>query len=259
MASIRKKGKGGNYYARFYDSSRTPSRKEIPLRTTWKRIARKQLVELEEAYERGEFDPWAPATRSEPRTLAEAIQAFLAEKRENVRESTVQGYKSKLEHVERDYTPPGLMLQDVGEGHVRGYVNATKCSPKKGAIKKSTKAMRYRHVRAFFNWCVDTGRLDASPVDDVNKPKAGKKQAPFLKPEDVDTLLRTIDAHAELRQGEPGPQPHGEWLKDMIVVGVGTGLRRARWMSGTCPARRVRRQARIRREPARIAVDETRH
>jgi integrase len=227
MASIRKKGKGGNYYARFYDSSRTPSRKEIPLRTTRKTVARKRLVELEEAFERGEYDPWAPEEVAEPHSLSEAIQAFLVEKKESVRESTVQGYKSKLEHFERDYTPPGLMLQDVGEEHVRGYVNATKRSPKKGPIKESTKAMRYRHARAFFNWCVDTGRLEASPVDSVNKPKVGKKQAPFLKPEDVDTLLRTIDAHAELRRGEPGPQPHDEWLKDMIVVGVGTGLRRA--------------------------------
>jgi len=40
-------------------------------------------------------------------------------------------------------------------------------------------------------------------------------------------LLRTINAHAELRRGEPGPQPHDDWLNDMIVVGVGIGLRRA--------------------------------
>jgi len=49
MASMRKKGKGGHYYARFYDSSRSPKRKEVPLDTTRKKVARR-LVELEEQF-----------------------------------------------------------------------------------------------------------------------------------------------------------------------------------------------------------------
>jgi len=227
MASIRKKGKGGHYYARFYDSSRTPKRKEVPLRTTRKSVARKRLVELEEAFERGEYDPWAPEERAEPLTLHDAITAFVNEKKETLRTNTVNDYRSKLRHFERDYTPPGIMLADAGAEHVRGYVHAAKRSPKKKPIAQGTKATRYRTVRVFFNWCIDTGRLDESPVDAVEQPKNGKKQAPFLKPEDVDTLLRVIDAHAELRRGEPGPQPDDGWLKDMIVIGVGTGLRRA--------------------------------
>ena len=45
MAYIRKKGKGGHYYARFYNSSRAPRRKEVPLRTSRKSIDRKRLAE----------------------------------------------------------------------------------------------------------------------------------------------------------------------------------------------------------------------
>ena len=42
MASMRKKK--GNYYARFYDKRRTPKRKEVPLRTTRKDVARRRLA-----------------------------------------------------------------------------------------------------------------------------------------------------------------------------------------------------------------------
>jgi integrase len=44
---------------------------------------------------------------------------------------------------------------------------------------------------------------------------------------DVKKLLRAIDAHAELLQDQPGPNSDDEWLKQMIQVGVSTGLRRS--------------------------------
>ena len=56
MASLRKKS--GHYYARFYDSNRSPKQKELALKTTRKSNARSKLVKWEKAYEEGKFDPW---------------------------------------------------------------------------------------------------------------------------------------------------------------------------------------------------------
>lgn len=236
MASMRKKGKGGHYYARFYDSSRSPKRKEIPLGTTRKSVARQHLTDLERKYEKGEFDPWTE-NKPENLSLVDAIQSFLEDKEGSIRDSTLEGYRSKLEHFEREHAPLGIMLADLGEKPLRSYVHAS-------GIKQSTKAMRFRHLRVFLNWCVKAGHIDRSPLDGLNKPKSGEQQAPFLKPQHVEKLLTTIDAHHKLREEEPGPTPDDDWLKNMIKVAIGTGLRRGelinlRWQDIDLEDRRI--------------------
>ena len=68
--------------------------------------------------------------------------------------------------------------------------------------------------------------MDESPVDEVSKPRTEEKEKAFLRPEDVKKLFRSIDAHRKMRENEPGPTPRDRWLKQMIHVAVGTGLRR---------------------------------
>ena len=217
MASIRKKGKGGNYYARFYDSTRSPSRKEIPLRTTRKTVARKRVVELEEAYERGEFDPWTDQRGPETLSLKEASDRFLDSK-SGLRPNTIEAYDYALKGL-REIAPPGVMLQDVSPGLIQQYVMDAE-------VANSTQRHRYRHLRAFFNWATDQGFIDRSPMQDVNRPKKQKKQPAFLSPEQIDRILTTIDAHRKLQLKEPGRTADDRWLKHMIRVGVATGLRR---------------------------------
>lgn len=74
-------------------------------------------------------------------------------------------------------------------------------------IKESTKAMRFRHVRAFFNWCETKALIERNPVGDMDKVSAPKTEQAFLNPEDVKTLLRCIDGHRKTLIGEPGPTP----------------------------------------------------
>lgn len=215
---MRKKGPGGNYYVRFYDTSRDPSQKEIALGTSRKSIARQKVTEWEQEYEKGAFDPW---TDPQPSTLllTEAIADFLEEKENSVKQSTLDGYQSKLEHFARDFAPGDVLLENVAEKHVRRYVFAS-------GLAQSSKASRFRHVRAFFNWCMKAGHIDRSPTEQIEKPKTGEQKAPFLKPRQVEKLLTTIEAHRKMQEGEPGPTAYDEWLKQMIHVGVGTGLRR---------------------------------
>src|SRR5690554_4993071 len=119
MASMRKKGKSGHYYARFYDRNRTPSRKEVPLRTTRKDIARRRLTKLEGEYERGEYDPWLDqgAGARQALTLAEAKEQFLASKRETVQPRTLDTYDGILSRWIKN-CPVGLLLRDVQAGHL---------------------------------------------------------------------------------------------------------------------------------------------
>lgn len=219
MATLRKIN--GNYYAYFYDRHRDPMRKSYPLGVTQKRAAKKKKDRLEEAWAEGTFDPWNPnSTPFEHLTLNEAVSRFLEDKEGSVRESTLDQYRSKLEHWTRDFTPPDLMLDSVAEEHIRPYIEAND-------VQTATQAMRYRNIRAFLNWCVEADFIDESPLDQIDAPKEGKKEAPYLKPKDIDRLLDQIDRHVEKQKGTPGPVPDDDWLKEMIVVAVGTGLRRS--------------------------------
>ena len=112
--------------------------------------------------------------------------------------------------------------------HVHSYVHArvNEGQANEGDASNATKRSRYRHVRAFFSWAEENELVDESPLEDVSKPRKEGKEKAFLKPDDVKKTLRAIDAHREMHEGEPGPTPRDRWLKQMIRVAVGTGLRR---------------------------------
>jgi integrase len=226
MASLRKKS--GHYYARFYDADRSPKLKEKALRTTRKSVARKRLVKWEKAYEEGDFDPWRGGWLIDNDTVPNAVERFLDDKkRDGLQPASLSSYRYKLEVFER-HTPTGAMVRDVTRDHVHSYVHARVNVGQKNESEasNSTKRSRYRHVRAFFSWAVEQDLVDESPMDDVKKPRKEEKTKAFLRPEDVEMILRAIDAHRKMREGEPGHTPEDEWMKEMIRVAVGTGLRR---------------------------------
>jgi len=228
MASMRKKGKSGHYYARFYDASRSPQLKEIALRTTRKSVARKRLVQWEEAFENGDFDPWKGGWLIDNDTVSNAIDRFLAAKRgDGLRPNTLSSYHHKLK-IFKAHTPPGVMVRDVEPKHVRSYIHAPVHVGTKNerAASNATKRSRHRHIQAFFSWAVEQGLADESPVDQIRRPRREAKTKAFLRPEDIEKILRAVDAHREVLKGEPGPTPQDEWLKQLVRVAVGTGLRR---------------------------------
>ena len=216
MASIRKKK--SHYYARFYDRNRSPKRKEIALRTTRKDVARRRLHDLERRWEKGEFDPWSDDS-IERLSVEEGVEKFL-EAKSHLRASTRKNYRIRLEAWVRDHTPAGLPLASLDASHVRSYVHDDK-------VAQATKRSRFTEVRSFLNWCESEGLIQQQPLNNVRAPKQEKKQAAFLSTDDVEKMLRAIDAHAELLKDQPGPNSDDVWLKRMIQVGVSTGLRRS--------------------------------
>ena len=225
MASLRKKS--GHYYARFYDSSRSPKQKELALKTTRKSNARKKLVKWEKAYEEGDFDPWRGGWLIEHKTLDEAADAFIEAKEEaGLRPNTIEAYEYVLKGIQ-EHTPPGVMTRDVLPEHVRSYVHATKeVAGGDEEVSNATKRHRHSHLSTFFRRAVEKGWADGNPVEDVTKPRKEEKKKAFFEPEDVEKVIDAIDAYHRLRKDEPGPTPSDGWLKEIMVVAFGTGLRR---------------------------------
>jgi integrase len=229
---MRKKGKGGHYYGRFYDSSRSPKRKEIPLDTTRKKIARRRLSDLEEQYEKGEFDPWSDPADRQRLTIEQAVERFLDAKEGTVRESTVNTYRQQLEAWIKS-CPPSLVMHAVGPQHIRPYVH-TYTDPERDRIEapsNATKRKRYRHVQAFVNWLLDAGMINDDPMTGIEKPKKQEKQPAFLSPSELERLLTAIEVHAETVTDIHGEPSDVQWLADIIQVAVCTGLRRGELVS----------------------------
>lgn len=218
MASLRKIN--GRYYAYFYSREREPKRKSWPLDTSRQDVARRRLTEREEGFRNGNFDPWAGGWIRETSTLTEALSRFLRAKGETVRESTLEQYRIRLEAWKRDHTPAGLQLRDVSAGMCRSYIHDR-------SVSTSTRKGRARYLGVFFRWCIAAGLLDESPLDQVAPVRGGRKEKAYFRPEQIDRLLTTIQAHQEMRDGEPGTPADDRWLMHMIPVALATGLRRS--------------------------------
>jgi len=225
MASLRKKS--GHYYARFYDSNRSPKQKELALKTTRKDNARKKLVKWRKAYEEGEFDPWKGGWLKEHKILSDAAEAFIeAKENADLRSNTIKVYEYVLKGL-REHVPPGVNVRDVLPKHVRSYVHAPKeVAGEEEEVSNATKRHRHSHLATFFRWAIGKGWADENPVEKVDKPRREEKTKAFFEPEDVEKVLEAIDAYRKLRKDEPGPTPSDEWLKEIIVVAFRTGLRR---------------------------------
>lgn len=235
--SLRKNG--NRYYARFYDGSRKRGkrRKEISLKTGRKDVAERKVVELREDFERGYLNPWAGDLDREELTLDAACRRFLAYKAERVRESTLGTYRGNLRRW-RTHCPNGLLLSDVQADHLRPYVHDS-------CVAQSTRHKRYRHIKVFLRWCVEKEHIHENPLNDLTEPEKGKKVPVYLSPKQLGRLMRYIEWHGANVESAAGIKPDVEWLRDAIVIAVGTGLRRGellnlRWSDVELDERRLR-------------------
>ncbi|MBT8398932.1 MAG: site-specific integrase, partial [Rhodothermia bacterium] len=223
-------GKSGNYFAVFYDGSRDPKETSIALKTKRKNQAMAKFVKLAKEVEAGGFDPWDPEDLKPSRlTLAEAMEAFLTEKKDR-RPKTLYAYRLALSGLlKKEHTPPALMVAHLRQEHVRSYIEAPK---RNGSAKDTTevtvatKRHRYRHLSVFVRWAMEKGYLRRNPIEGIAMPRLGKRVPEFLTPTELERILTAIDAYVDLKQ--PGGHIRdGEvlWLKDFILVAVGTGMR----------------------------------
>jgi integrase len=221
MATLRKIN--GRYYAYFYDKNRSPTRKSHPLRVQLKRTAEKELNRLEEAKAEGRFDPWKEdpwvgQQKVTPISVQAAIEKFLGEKEREVRSSTVETYEQQLKAWSMEL-PAGYQVQDLRPKHIDAFVHDS-------GIANATQRKRYRHLRVFLNWAEKNRYHEETPIDRVKKPRKEEREIPTLGGGDIDAMLQEIDEHRASTVDAAGRRPNVQWLKDTIVLGMYTGLRR---------------------------------
>lgn len=104
---------------------------------------------------------------------------------------TIQGYLEALRqlaaHADADDIT-SLVQADLEEwmAHLQG-------APKRNRVhghQSSTPAIRYRQIRAFFNWCVKEEILDLSPMRRMEEPGTVDAPVPVLEDDQIRALLR---------------------------------------------------------------------
>ena len=221
MASMRKKK--DHYYARFYDPNRSPKRKEISLRTTRKDVAKRRRRDMEDRFADGTFDPWNPGSGGPQHLSMEKAKERFLEARSHLREATLTEYRNLIEQFIRRQSLTHLMLQDVDrKEHLLPFVRDD------DSVSVATLRKRYRHIKAFLNWCAEEDHLEENLLESVRPPKAEKKLPAFLTPEQLKRWLRAVDADFEMKKAA-GTATEGQitWIKDPVLLAVGTGIRRS--------------------------------
>ncbi len=160
----------GSYYGNF---SADGERKRISLRTKSEPKARRKLAELQEAHERGEFDPFADGPKSDPtdykqqsgdRTVSDLIELFAKEKeREGCSERTIGTYRSVWSRF-TERVGEEAQVSDLSARDVEDFVYD-------GSVSDATRHKRFRHVRAVLRW----GEGAEDLLDDVSAPKRPDK------------------------------------------------------------------------------------
>ena len=177
-------------------------------------------------YAKGDYDPWNGGWLIEHKGLSDAADAFIeAKENAGLWPNTIEVYEYVLKGIQ-EHAPPGVNVRDVLPDHVRSCVHAPKEVAGGEEVSNATKRHRHSHLATFFRWAIEQGWADENPVEKVNKPRKEEKKKAFFEPEDVEKVLNAIDAYRKMREDEPGPTPSDQWLKEIIVVAFGTGLRR---------------------------------
>jgi integrase len=239
MASLYKRD-NGTYYAQFYDSERSPSRKRFSLRTSTKSTARRKLTELEDAFVEGRFDPWANNGRkadpfnydrpeaSRTASLSDAIDRFAEAKRKQGRsERTVSTYRNLWERF-TDRLRKGTKLSGVSPSDIEAFCYDD-------SVSSATRHKRYRHLHAILSWAEEKGLLPESPVEDVSAPQKEEKLPTPVRKEDLPKLCSAVaKRYRKLRRAGNCRSRQIVWAIPVFRWAFYTGMRateigRLRW------------------------------
>lgn len=211
----------GSWYWRVYDPDRRPKRKRVNLRTKDKGAAMRKALGLAQDRALGTFDPWHGAAPNAV-GVETAAAAYVASQRRAGRAVGTVGAADRMLAGFVKELPAGCRVEHVEPGHVEAFVTAPKRDRKgKPAGPKSPGTQRrYRAVlRHFFGFCQAQGYTRTDPTAGLAPAKGQANRREHVTEAEAGAMLRTLDA-AEVLEGRPLG-----WLRDWIVVGLGTGLR----------------------------------
>lgn len=229
---------GKGHPRRGTQSYRHPKEKVFALGTSDPTVARQALAEYERQIRFGEWDPWTDPLPETGLFVSEAVERFLAAKERHVRASTVRAYKLTLEAFSKSQ-PPGTMLEHVTRRECEAFYN-------RSTLSRTSRNSYARDLRSFFNWCVKSCLIKASPMKGVKLLRVPAKVPSFLTREQFDKLIRAIDGYATIMESDADltemlkeafglqldrnkhaaiQEGQVRWLIDLLTVACGTGLR----------------------------------
>jgi integrase/recombinase XerD len=214
------KRKRKTYYAEFYDPTRRPARKWVPLRLSDKAAAKAKLARLEYGYANGDYDPWEDEVPLDGVTVTEAVDAYIRS-RSSRRKDTLATDRVVLDKFAVTLPVGVTTLDHVEPRHVQAFLDAPK---KNGKLRAAaTRETHLARIKTFMTWCEGKGwRRGTNPANRIERPKVGRKVPLYLTREEYEKLIEVIEEDA-LENGTK----HGSiiWLADVVRVVVGTGLR----------------------------------
>ena len=211
MASLIQQS--GLYSLQFFDSTRSPKRKRVPLRVRVKRDAEAVQRKLERDYSLALFNPWTddPLTYDrvalKPERMGDARDAFLEAKAHKA-PRTLSEYGKTLGRF-TEHVGPGTLVSQVTAAHVERWLDSTSA----GDVTRRTYT---RTVKVFCRWAVKEGIAETVATDGVRLRRVPTKFPRFLSQGEVDRIVTAV---------QEGAEAHA-WLADLIVFAVHTGLRR---------------------------------
>ena len=220
---------GPNWYIRFYDPHRKPTRKKQAIKTTDRSEALRVGTALFNKWmnEEDPFDPWAGHTA---RARFDAIPAEVLEAYEHEKSFTLRS--ASLKHAL--YIPEWFFrearvewISQVTPAHVRRFIY-------RADVAQATRRNYWNNLSVFFNWCEKNLYIDENPCDKVDRPKDYKPHPHAMTERDVDRLLTSIEVHYDTCKAIHHKMPNALWMRDAFDLMAASGLRpaelrRLRW------------------------------
>lgn len=148
--------------------------------------------------------------------LAECKRYLRRGEAEHLAPNSLRSYRDSIASLARYLVAQGMPTDPhtITREHLEEYITAELATHKVGAA-----AVRYRSLRAFFNWLVEEGELTVSPMARMHQPRPEEVPVPVVADDALARLLRVCNpkrpSYYDLRDGA------------MIRFLLDTGVRRS--------------------------------
>ena len=220
--SVYKRQKNGRWYV-IYSSTENGEQQTVErsLGTENEDIAELKRQRKEEAIAEGTLDPFAEMKRRNV-ALTDAYEFFVNHlDRKGRADSTIKTYKGIVRRLTKHVGD--VPLVDVPAEEVESFCRDVN-------LAQATRHKRYRHIRAFFNFCKREDLLQSAPTDEFEVSEPTKKMPKSVSEEQLGRLCNAIKADYHAKMSSRGGMNHsGEllWRIPIFKFAFYTGLRRS--------------------------------
>lgn len=190
MATANLFQRGSRFYVDVYDAQ-AGRRKQLSLYTSDDREAQRLLLDLQDALDATEWNPWAESVKeflsrdkaSSDVLCSVALERWLDAKRaEQCSPNTLRTYEGGIDLFLRrenlSNAPVSAIRRDHCERHIR-----------RSDVSRATQRKRYRFLRAWLNWLTKEEYVPGSPLDKIKPPKPKRRvHDKAATPEDLEAI-----------------------------------------------------------------------